>query len=155
MSPSSHLLKTAATYFEAISTLDPALLSSVLADDYEHTFAPQSAGFGAGPDRAGTIARFASLQAVLSSFPTRMKQTWPNEEARQVTVWATSEANFHPRIKQDDGDEAWSFHGEYMFVLTMDASGEKISSVFEFVDSKSTDGMVKLVGKAFERAKSS
>ena len=45
-------------------------------------------------------------------------------------------------------DEEWSYRGEYIFILTMDESQEKIIRVLEFVDSKGTDRLRELMARA-------
>lgn len=39
-------------------------------------------------------------------------------------------------------EEQWGYVGEFIFMLTMDESGEKITKIVEFVDSKATDNKI-------------
>jgi hypothetical protein len=50
-----------------------------------------------------------------------------------VVIRATSVANFHNELK-DDGilPEEWAYHGEYIFMFEMDATGRKITRIIEF-----------------------
>jgi len=66
-----------------------------------------------------------------------------------VVVWATSETKFFDAVK-DSGlsDEEWIYRGEYMFILSMDESQEKIKRVVEFLDSKATERLRGLIKRA-------
>lgn len=149
---SATLVTTATTYLDAISRLDTSLLSSVLSHNYKHTFAPSSAGLGPPVGRDEFVSRFGTLRDVLRSYPIGIKQTWPNTSVNQVTVWADSEADFHPHVKNGKDDE-WCSKGEYVFIFTMDTQGTKVEQAVEFVDSNATQGMRTLVLKAFEQIK--
>lgn len=66
-----------------------------------------------------------------------------------MVVWATSETKFFDAVK-DSGlsDEEWIYRGEYMFILSMDESQEKIKRVVEFLDSKATERLRGLIKRA-------
>lgn len=54
--------------------------------------------------------------------------------------------------QDDDGDGEWEYEGEYMFVLTMDESGERIVRVVEMLDSLKTEKELRpLMKRARER----
>ncbi|KAH7194435.1 hypothetical protein DER44DRAFT_903125 [Fusarium oxysporum] len=127
---------------------------NILSDDYNHRFAPISANLPGPMDRHGLIARLKHVVEVMSSFTVTIKQTWPNPSLRQVLVWAESETNFHKHLRDSDDYEEWMKRGEYMFLMTLDESGEKITDVLEFVDSKATEEIVVMVARALEKKSS-
>jgi hypothetical protein len=65
-----------------------------------------------------------------------------------VTIWATSETVFHEKAKGNDVSEEWKFHGEYIFILTMDESREEVVQIIEFLDSKATEPLRELMARA-------
>ncbi|KPM42170.1 hypothetical protein AK830_g4376 [Neonectria ditissima] len=136
---------------QVFTTLDPSVFPSILSDDYKHEFAPASLNPPQPFDREGFTAHVKRLQGVLRSFPVRMKETWPNPSLNQVVIWADSETNFHDHVEDSDDAEEWKLHGEYMWVLTMDESGEKITHVLEFLDSKVTEKIRGLMARAFKK----
>lgn len=58
-----------------------------------------------------------------------------------VIVWATGRPQFRDELKdyEEFSKEQWNYVGEFVFMLTMDETGEKIVKVNEFIDSKGTD----------------
>lgn len=58
-----------------------------------------------------------------------------------VIVWATGRPQFREELKdyEEFSKEQWEYVGEFIFMLTLDETGEKIVKVNEFVDSKGTD----------------
>ncbi|KAF4344554.1 hypothetical protein FBEOM_1452 [Fusarium beomiforme] len=149
----STLTATATAYIEVFRTLDTEALSRMLSDTYNHQFAPASANLPGPMDRQGFIARQRHVGEVMASFPVTIKQTWPDPSPRQVLVWADSETNFHKHLRDSDDDE-WTKRGEYMFLMTMDESGERIVEVLEFLGSKTTEQIVSMVARALEQKKS-
>lgn len=155
------LLSTAKAYMEVFTNLNPETIASVQTDDHKHTFAPASTDLPGPYNRDQYASHIASLRAFLASFPVRFKSVWPNVALRQVLIWADSEAHFHDslkwgeNLKGDPGDstEQLAFQGEYMWLLTMNESGDKVNEVLEFLDSKKTEQMKGLVLKALESTK--
>ncbi|KAF5690956.1 hypothetical protein FCIRC_687 [Fusarium circinatum] len=147
----STLTATATTYIDAFRTLDMEALFCILNGEYSHRFAPTSVNLPGSMDRHGLIARLNQVGEVMSSFPVTIKQMWPNPSLRQVLVWANSKTNFQRQSRDSDDDEEWTKRGEYMFLMTMDETGEKIIDVLEFVDSKATEDIAGLVARALER----
>ncbi|RYO79671.1 hypothetical protein DL766_006096 [Monosporascus sp. MC13-8B] len=108
---------------------------------YKHAFAPASLNFPGPFDCAKFATHMAHLRGLLRGFPVRASEVRPNPWLSQVAVWADSRAEFHDEVGDGDGDGEegegeWEFRGEYMRVLTMDVSGEKVEQVLEFLDSK-------------------
>ena len=79
------------------------------------------------------------IKEVLESFPVRAEAISEDQQRNQVIISATSETRFRDDAK-DAGipDDEWAYKGEYVFIFSMDESGEKIERVLEFVDSKKT-----------------
>ncbi|KAF4450356.1 hypothetical protein F53441_6480 [Fusarium austroafricanum] len=150
----STLTATASAYIDVFRTLDTKALSKILSHNYNHIFAPASANLPGPMDRDALIARIKLVGEVMSSFTVTVKQISPNPSMRQVLVWADSYTNFHKHLKDTDDDEEWTKKGEYIFLFTMDESGEKIVDVLEFVDSKVTEEIVSLVSRAMVKKKS-
>ncbi|KAM5370888.1 hypothetical protein ACJZ2D_008321 [Fusarium nematophilum] len=148
MPSSSALLAAAAAYLDALASYERARILAVLSEDYEHTLAPASIGVESPISRDAFVPMACNLQAVISRFSFRIKQAWPNEAEGRVTVWAEGEGDLRPHIKQSSGED-YSLKREYMFVLEMDSSGEKVEKALEFVDTKLTEAMMGLLGKEF------
>ncbi|KAK7420925.1 hypothetical protein QQX98_002489 [Neonectria punicea] len=136
---------------QVFKTLNPSVFSSILSDDYKHEFAPASLNPPQPFNREGFTAHTSRFRGVLRSFPMRMKETWPNPSLNQVIIWADSETDFHDHVKDGDDESGWKLHGEYMWVLTMDESGEKIKHVLEFLDSKATEKIGGVMARAFKK----
>lgn len=58
-----------------------------------------------------------------------------------VIVWATGQPQFREELKdyEEFPEDQWNYTGEFIFMLTMNDSGEKITKVNGFIDSKGTD----------------
>ncbi|KAF7341982.1 hypothetical protein MVEN_01785200 [Mycena venus] len=142
------LLATAATFIQVFASLNPDTIAPIQAENYRQEFAPASANGPPPRSRDEFAAHLRHLGEILSGFPVRAKQTWPNPSLRQVVVWADSETQFYPQFKDNDDEEEWRYRGEYMFILTMDQTGEKIEHVLEFLDSKGTERLRGLMARA-------
>lgn len=137
---------------QVFTTLDPAALPRpVFGAGYRHAMAPASLGIRGEKDAAGFTTHLGSLRGVLRTFPVYPKESWPNPALRQVVIWAESRPEFHAHVRDSDGDEWTSFRGEYMFVLTMDAAGQHVERVVEFLDSKATGQLMGLIARALKR----
>ena len=95
-------------------------------------------------------AHLSSLKPILASLPVTAKEIFAHEGSNQVTIWATSNAIFQEEAKDEDSGVDWSYHGEYIFILSLNQAGDKIERIVEFLDSKS----VVEVGVLIQRAKS-
>ncbi|KAF7346471.1 hypothetical protein MSAN_01875100 [Mycena sanguinolenta] len=144
------LLATATTYLQVFSTLDPDVIAPIQSESYYHEFAPASANLPPPRNREEFAEHIRHLKGVLRSFPVHAKQMWPNPALKQVLIWADAETEFHPHVRDNEDAEEWRYRGEYMFLLTMDQSGEKIERVLEFLDSKGTDRARGLFGRAWK-----
>lgn len=154
-------LRTAKAYIGHFASLDPVLLASLLADNYTHIMAPASLGIREPLTKQGFLAHNANLRKVLSGFPVYPKKIVESESANSVVVWATSRTIFRQEAKvagereeekEEEEEEDWEYEGEYVFLLEMDESGEKVVRTMEFLDSKKTEeGIRPLVKKARER----
>lgn len=149
----SSLVATASAFLQIYTTLDTEALSEILSANYVLEFAPASMNLPGPLDRDAQVARIDSIK-VMSSFPVKAKNIWPNPYLRQVLVWAHSETRFLDRLKHGDNEAVWDLKEEYMFLMTMGESGEKIEHVLEFLDSKATAYIVVAVGRVMEKKKS-
>lgn len=148
----SKRLQTAKKYIGHFANLDIETLESVLAKDYVHQFAPASMSPPGPFDRQGKLDHINRLRNILAGFPVTAKEYIESESSNRVTVWATSQTVFHEHVK-DDGiaAEEWNYRGEYIFIFTMDETGERIIRTIEFLDSKHTvDKLLKLSERARE-----
>ncbi|KAJ9499943.1 hypothetical protein LTR99_008611 [Exophiala xenobiotica] len=146
----STLRTTAERYISAFETLDSDLFRSLQSPrTYSHTFGPASASPPPPQDGAHFAQHIADLRGIMRGFPVYTQAMYVNEAARQVVVHATSETWFRDEVKDTEMPESdWLYHGEYIFILDMDESGEKITKVFEFLDSKGTDALRQLMKRA-------
>lgn len=144
-------MATAKAYLKLFDTLDPAVIANIQAPNYSHLNAPSSLS----PPAPFTVETFAAhlalLRNILKGFPVFVKEIWPNPHLRQVVVWTTSETQFHDHVKDNDDEEEWKVKGEYIWVLKMDESGEKVENVLEFLDSKVTEELKLLAARAFAK----
>ncbi|KIW13462.1 hypothetical protein PV08_08650 [Exophiala spinifera] len=142
------LRSTAERYISAFKTLDADLFASLQSPkEYKHTFGPASVNPPPPQDGARFAQHIRDLQGIMKGFPVRARSTWVNEAQRQVIFHATSETWFRDEYKDSD-DAEWLYHGEYVFVLDMDETGQKITKVFEFLDSKGTEELRGLMKRA-------
>jgi len=148
----SKCLQTAQSYIATFGSLDTAYLGTLLAKKYHHTFAPSSIPSLPGPfDKTGFLTHHSHLGDVMIGFPVTGKEYIENEAGKQVTVWATSEACFREDVMGGEDVEKWRYRGEYVFMLWMDETGEKVMRVVEFLDSKGTaDVLMPMVKRARE-----
>lgn len=148
----SKRLETAKKYIGNFATLDTQAIDSILAENYIHQFVPASINPPGPFDKQGLLEHHRGLAKVMTGFPVTAKEYSESESSNQVTVWATSQALFHDELKDyDDGisPEEWVYQGEYVFLLSMDETGEKITRTVEFLDSKQTmDKLVPLIERA-------
>ncbi|RKK66510.1 hypothetical protein BFJ69_g15342 [Fusarium oxysporum] len=149
MSSSSTLLAAATAYIDALASFDPARVQAVLSENYEHTLAPTSMGVESPIRRDAFIPMLCNLKAVTSHYSLRIKKAWANEAAGQVAVWVGGEGDLHPHIKQNTSED-YVFDREYIFILEMDSTGEKVQKAFEFVDTKATETMMGVLGKELQ-----
>ncbi|KAF2100234.1 hypothetical protein NA57DRAFT_73844 [Rhizodiscina lignyota] len=152
---SSVLAKTALAVLAGFETLDADALVASRAPNCIQTWAPSSCNPPQPRDNAQFAAHVAGLKSVMKGFPVHAKEVFESEKEKRVVVWATSQAMFHDELKDSSfTEEEWDYRGEYIFMFHMDASGEKIEKVFEFLDSKGTERLRKLIARAREnRAK--
>ena len=158
MTPSNHemssskLRQTAEKFINHFKTLDAAAVKAIIADDYRHEFAPASINPPGPFDRQGWLEYHSTLGELLVGFPVTVKEYLVSESSNRVTVWATSGITFREDVKDnEDPQEDWSYQGEYVFMFTMDETGEKIRRTVEFLDSKATaDRLMPLFNRARE-----
>ncbi|KAL5001059.1 hypothetical protein BDV10DRAFT_161295 [Aspergillus recurvatus] len=146
--PSQRLL-TAQKFISYFTSLDNAILESLLADSYHHQFAPAALNPPGPFGKTGFLAHLSGLKDVMDAFPVFGKEYIESENNNQVVVWATSKTQFRDEAKGDGiSEEEWEFGGEYVFMFTMDESGEKVVRCVEFLDSLATKRLLELVTRA-------
>ncbi|KAL1885143.1 hypothetical protein Plec18167_001800 [Paecilomyces lecythidis] len=150
----SKRLETAKKFIGIFATLDTHLADSLLAEDFVHQFAPASLGMRPPLGKQVFLEHIDGLREIMAGFPVTVKEHVESESSNQVTVWARSQTIFRDDVK-DDGvsEKEWAYEGEYMFLLFMDETGEKITRVVEFLDSKATDEKLRpLIRRARENS---
>lgn len=146
----SKRLQTAKAYIGHFTTLDPVLLASLLADNYTHIMAPASLSIDP-LTKESFLEHNTNLRRIMSSFPVYGKEYIESEAANTVVVWATSRTGFKDEVRRE-GEDDWEYEGEYVFMLEMDATGEKVVRCVEFLDSlKTQNGLRPLAKRAKER----
>jgi ketosteroid isomerase-like protein len=146
---SSKLHQTALAYIGGFRTLSTEAFLSILAPSAEYKFAPASLNLPRSVDAATFVNHLGSLREVLAGFQVYPKEILENDGLGQVTIWATSETIFHENAKGDNvSADDWRFQGEYIFILTMDESQEKVVRIVEFLDSKATERLRELMARA-------
>ncbi len=143
----SKRLETAKKYLGLFATVDLQILESLLADNYVHQFAPASLNRPGGFDKPSILEYMSRRFGLLTSFTMTAKEYVESESGNQVMVWATSQATFRDDVK-DAGvpDEEWRYAGEYIFLFSMDETGEKLVRTVEFLDSKATFDFMSGIG---------
>lgn len=140
---SSKRRETALAFLSAFENLDFEGNLLLRTPDCTHIFRPSSQP--PPINNSQFAAHIQKLKAVISRFPVWPKEVMEDEQQNQVIVWAEGDAFFKDELK-DEGD--WSYRGEYVFIFTMDQSGEKIERVVEFLDNKAADRARELVRRA-------
>ncbi|KAF8846984.1 hypothetical protein BDZ45DRAFT_682168 [Acephala macrosclerotiorum] len=146
---SSTRRQTALASLAAFENLDIDAHISLRSPKCTNIFAPSSQP--APLDDSGFAAHLSKLKAVIERFPVWPKEVMEDEKQNRVIIWAMGEAHFRDEVR-DDGltEEEWLYRGEYMFIFSMDKSGEKIERVVEFLDSKAAEKGRSLVRRATE-----
>ena len=148
MSESSRM-RTAKAYLSTLATLDMTTLSGVLSDEYTLTICPATLSLPA-MDKDAYISRMSSLRAVLVGLPVTYLDIIESESSNSVWIHGTAVPEWKKEAK-GDGEEVegeWDFKGEYVFMLWMDESGEKVVRCVEMVDSLGMGKMGGLFAKA-------
>jgi hypothetical protein len=131
-------LATARKFMEHFATMDTALLRSVLSDtQFSHHFAPSSIGLPSSPSKAAYMAQHAAMREITPGFPMKVSEYIDSESSSCVVALATSDIAFREELKGEGiPAEEWTAKAEYIFLITLDETGEKVTKVVEFFDSK-------------------
>lgn len=141
-------------YLHGFSTMDPEAMIALRTPTAIQYFAPASLPPPEPKDNEGFAAHLGHLKQVMECFPVEAKEIIESKEEKKVVIWATSQAKFKDGVKDNSiSAEDWDFRGEYVFMFHFDATGEKIERVVEFLDSKGTVQLRKLLQTAFANAK--
>ncbi|KAI9745722.1 MAG: hypothetical protein M1818_001258 [Claussenomyces sp. TS43310] len=146
----SRRLETAKKFIDHFATLDTQILDTILSESYVHQFAPASLKPPGPFSKQGFIEHHGHLCNLMTGFPVTAKEYIDSESSNQVTVWATSQAAFRDDVKDEETSSTdWAYRGEYIFIFTMDQTGDKIIRTVEFLDSKETaDKLMNLMKRA-------
>jgi hypothetical protein len=138
---------TALKYLEASNVLDLSAIMSLRSATCTHIFAP---GERPPVDNTTYEAGLHRFKDIIFGFPVTVKEVMEDEKLNRIIFWASGGVRWNPAAK-DPGlsEEEWNFKGEYMIVLSMDETGEKIERVLEFVDSKATEYLRTLMARAW------
>ncbi|PLB51649.1 hypothetical protein P170DRAFT_487854 [Aspergillus steynii IBT 23096] len=149
MKMTSTLHRTTLNFLEVFETLSLEKFLSVLTPDAEYIIAPASSSMPVLKVGDNFAEHVRGLNSILDGFPMFPKEILENEEKGQVTIWATSLAGFKDEVK-DSGlsEEEWAYRGEYIIIVTMDETREKIVRVVEFMDSRLTERLKVLFSRA-------
>ncbi|KAJ5099317.1 hypothetical protein N7532_006318 [Penicillium argentinense] len=141
--------QTALSYLQGFTTLSADTFLRYLSPTASHRFAPSSLSPPSPMSPEAFANHLEGLREVLSGFPVSAKEIFDHEEKGQVTIWATSEAEFRHEVK-DGGitEDEWAYKGEYIFIFTMDETGQKIVDIVEFLDSLGTERLRGLMARA-------
>jgi hypothetical protein len=134
---SSARLHTAQKYISHFVTLDQDLLASLLSETYRHEFGPASQNEPGPFTKTTFLAHGAYLSEIMTGFPVAATEHFECEATNTVAVWASSDAHFKKEVMDGD-EEDWKYKGEYVFMLWMNESGERIERTVEFLDSAAT-----------------
>jgi hypothetical protein len=139
---------TAKAYLNALDTLDLRAFNAVLEETFTQTICPASIAPPSGPlDKHAFISRMSSLRPVMDGFPFTILDIIESESSNSVWAHGTAVPEWKSEAK---GEGDWHFKGEYVFMLWMDESGEKVVRCVEMVDSQGTERMGRLFVKAKE-----
>ena len=140
-------VETARKFINCFSTLDGEQMTRLKTPLCQHHFAPESLGVASPRGVEEFSSHLSSLRDVIQGFPVHIKELWESEKS--VTIWATSETNFHEAAMDHSlSSEDWIFKGEYIFILELSDDGSQVSRVVEFLDSKKTEELRVLFKRA-------
>jgi hypothetical protein len=116
-----------------------------------HHFHPSSLGSRPPADNATYEAGLLRFKPVISGFSVAVKEVMEDEKQNRIIVWAEAGQTWaSAAVDSSFSKEEWGFTREYMFILSIDESKEKIERVVEFVDSKATEQLRVLMARALE-----
>ena len=141
-------VRTALAWLDTFATLDGEVNIALRTQDCRHTMAPASMGYKSDMTNDQWATHLDTIKPLLSAFPVTAKEVLTSEGSNIVSVWATSEAIFKDEVKESDASVGWRYEGEYLFVFTMNAKGDRIERILEFIDSKKVAEIQVLMAKA-------
>jgi hypothetical protein len=150
----SKCLSVALKYIQAANEMDFSTIMAMRAPSCTHHFHPSSLGIRPPINNATYEVNLVRFKEIISGFPMTIKETLEDEKKNQIMIWAEGGQTWFPEAK-DPGlsDDEWNFTREYIFILSLDESGEKIEKMVEFVDTKATEQLRLLLARAQENVK--
>jgi hypothetical protein len=138
---------TALKFISAFKAMDLPTIMSIRAPNCMHQMAPASLGSRPPLNNEAYETSIARFSDIVTEWPAEAKEIMEDEKQNRVVVWATSKAVWKKELMDGDSKD-WDWQGEYMFILCMDESGERLVRVVEFLDSKRTEELRALVARA-------
>jgi hypothetical protein len=86
----------------------------------------------------------------MAGFPVEIVDFVESESSNAVWAHCTSTVEWKAGATGGGNEDDWEFRGEYVFMLWMDESGEKIVKVVEMLDSLAAVRLPRLMEKAKE-----
>ena len=119
---SSTRYNTTLAFVGDFSTLDVPTMLSRRTDDCIHSFL---LSWIAPPpkDNEAFGEHITRLRQVMPTIPVAVQEVMEDKQKNMAVVYATNQAHFHEELK-DDGEQ-WGYQEPYIFILTMNESGDK------------------------------
>ncbi|KAE9366346.1 hypothetical protein N431DRAFT_351433 [Stipitochalara longipes BDJ] len=150
----SKRMSVALKYMQAANEMDISTIMALRTPNCTHHFHPSSLGTRPPIDNTTYEANLLRFKDIISSFPMVIKETLEDEKKNQIMIWAEGGQSWFPEAK-DPGlsEEEWNFTREYIFIVSLDESGDKIEKMVEFLDTKATEQLRLLLARAMENVK--
>jgi hypothetical protein len=136
MTSQSTRCETALAYLASFEHLDTKILAGLRTSICKHIFAPVSYQDPIPLSNEEFAAQLSKIKGVIVKFAVKVKEVMEDPVQNRVMIWADGEPTWANEC-MDDGlsEEEWAYRAEYMFVLSMDESEEKIERIVEFLDT--------------------
>jgi hypothetical protein len=134
---------------EAAKNVNLAGMMALRTPTCTHIFAPASLGVRPPLDNAAYEANLLRFKGLISGFPMTVKEVMEDEKQSRVIAWVAGGQEWNPAAKDPGLSEAeWGLVREFIFIFSLDESGEKIERIVEFLNSKGTEQMRKAMVRA-------
>lgn len=144
---------TALKYIKAAKDFDLNAIMALRTPTCTHHLHPSSLGTRVD-DNAAYETHLLRFKSIITGFPIVAKEIIEDEKQNRVVLLVESGQTWVPAAMDPSfSEEEWGFKREYVFILSMDESQEKVEKVIEFLDSKGTDQFRALITRAFENIK--
>lgn len=113
-------------------------------------YAPASTGLPSPLDNTHFAEHMTNMGKVWARFSVHADEISVNEEKKQVTMWAHSDVEVKPGLRDESFKDA-EWRGEYMYLLSFDENGDKLVRIVEFMDSLRTEELKDMFFKALAK----